>query len=94
MDQQLRIGDSYPPRGSEDDVSVENQTTPRGEDGSVFDYELHSEANSEQAEAATLEQRRAFKIEFQVWQIFQGCEVSGSGDCTYSQFPKWVNTTW
>lgn len=65
MDQQLRIGDSYPPKGSEDDVSVENQTTPRGEDGSVFDYELHSEANSEQAEAATLEQRRAFKIEFQ-----------------------------
>ncbi|KAL5707271.1 Protein big1 [Ranunculus cassubicifolius] len=65
MDQQLRIGDSHPPKSPEDDTSIENQSTPRGEDGAVFDYEIHSEANSEQAEAATLEQRRAFKIEFQ-----------------------------
>ncbi|PIA25663.1 hypothetical protein AQUCO_10900008v1 [Aquilegia coerulea] len=65
MDQQLRIGDSHPPKGPEDDLSTENPTTPRGEEGASFDYELHSEANSEQSDASTLEQRRAFKIEFQ-----------------------------
>ncbi|KAK9164767.1 hypothetical protein Syun_005669 [Stephania yunnanensis] len=65
MDQQLQIGESYPSNSPESDVSIENLPTPNGDEGSVFDDDLHSEANSELSEAATLEQRRAFKIEYQ-----------------------------
>ncbi|KAL1059975.1 hypothetical protein V6Z11_1Z137600 [Gossypium hirsutum] len=52
MDQQLKIGDSDLPSGSE-------------KDGLVPDYELHLELNSELSDSATLEQRRAYKIELQ-----------------------------
>lgn len=70
MDQQLRIGDSYLPKSSESDTSIENHSTPSGEDASVPDYDLHSEVNSEMSDAATLEQRRAYKIELQVKHCF------------------------
>lgn len=66
MDHQLKIGDSYLPKSSESDTSTENTSIPSGEDGIVSDYELHPEINSEVSDAATLEQRRAYKIELQV----------------------------
>ncbi|CAK7329053.1 unnamed protein product [Dovyalis caffra] len=65
MDQQLRIGDSYLPKSSESSTSTENLSTLNGEDASSPDYDLHSEVNSEMSDAATLEQRRAYKIELQ-----------------------------
>ncbi|KAF8409876.1 hypothetical protein HHK36_002394 [Tetracentron sinense] len=63
MDQQLRIADYSPSKSPESDVSTENNCTLNGEEGAAVDYELHSEANSD--DAATFEQRRAYKIEFQ-----------------------------
>lgn len=66
MDQQLRIGETYLPKGSETDSSIDNNSIPNGEDGSVPDYEFHAEVNPEFSDAATLEQRRAYKIELQV----------------------------
>lgn len=65
MDQQLRIADFYPSKNFEIDTSTENNTALNGEEGSAIDYELHSEVNPELSEAATLEQRRAYKIELQ-----------------------------
>lgn len=65
MDQQLRIGDFYPPKTSDSDTPTENHTTFSGEEGIVPDYELHPEVNSEFSDAATLEQRRAYKLELQ-----------------------------
>ncbi|KAL7257251.1 hypothetical protein ACSBR1_003542 [Camellia fascicularis] len=65
MDQQLRIGDFYPPKTSDSDTPTENHTTFSGEEGIVPDYEMHPEVNSEFSDAATLEQRRAYKIELQ-----------------------------
>ena len=69
MDQQLRLGDSYLPKSSETDTT-ENHLTLNGEDGTVSDFELHPEVNSEFSDAATLEQRRAYKIELQVEYCF------------------------
>ncbi|KAL9417374.1 hypothetical protein AB3S75_040370 [Citrus x aurantiifolia] len=65
MDQQLRIGETCLPKGSETDSSIDNNSIPNGEDGSVPDYEFHAEVNPEFSDAATLEQRRAYKIELQ-----------------------------
>lgn len=65
MDQQLRIGD-FSPRSTETDYSIENNSSFTGEEGNGFDYELHSDTSSELSDAATLEQRRAYKIELQV----------------------------
>ncbi|GAV81823.1 Sec7 domain-containing protein/DUF1981 domain-containing protein/Sec7_N domain-containing protein [Cephalotus follicularis] len=65
MDQQLTIENSYLPKSSENEASIENHSSPNGEDGTVPDYELHPEVNSESSGAATLEQRRAYKIELQ-----------------------------
>ncbi|KAG5248206.1 brefeldin A-inhibited guanine nucleotide-exchange protein [Salix suchowensis] len=65
MDQQLRIGDSYLPKSSESSTSTENHSTLNGEDASAPEYDLHPEVNSETSDAATLEQRRAYKIELQ-----------------------------
>lgn len=69
MDQQLRLGDSYLPKNSESDTT-ENHLTQNGEDATVPDYELHPEMSSEFSDAATLEQRRAYKIELQVEYCF------------------------
>ncbi|KAG4205566.1 hypothetical protein ERO13_A04G111200v2 [Gossypium hirsutum] len=65
MDQQLKIGDSDLPSGSESETSAESHLTPSAEDGVVLDYELNLELNSELSDSATLEQRRAYKIELQ-----------------------------
>ncbi|XP_011000850.1 PREDICTED: brefeldin A-inhibited guanine nucleotide-exchange protein 1-like [Populus euphratica] len=65
MDQKLRTGDSYLPKSSESSTSTENHSTLSGEDAGASDYDLHSEVNSEMSDAATLEQRRAYKIELQ-----------------------------
>ncbi|XP_061957956.1 brefeldin A-inhibited guanine nucleotide-exchange protein 1-like isoform X2 [Populus nigra] len=65
MDQKLRTGDSYLPKSSESSTSTENHSTLNGEDAGASDYDLHSEVNSEMSDAATLEQRRAYKIELQ-----------------------------
>lgn len=66
MDQQLRIaGDFYPQNKTESDVTAENHTNINGEEGAGPDSELHPEASSELSDAATLEQRRAYKLELQ-----------------------------
>ncbi|XP_019054355.1 PREDICTED: brefeldin A-inhibited guanine nucleotide-exchange protein 1 isoform X2 [Nelumbo nucifera] len=64
MDQQLRVTDFYPLKGPENDASIESINI-LGEEGAAVDYELLSESSSELSKAATLEQRRAYKIEFQ-----------------------------
>lgn len=69
MDQQLRIADFYPSKNPEIDTPTENHTPLNGEEGLTIDYELQSEVNPELSEAATLEQRRAYKIELQVRQL-------------------------
>jgi len=65
MDQQLRIED-VSPGTPEIDHSRENHSALNGEEGSGIDYELHSDANSEFSNAATLELRRAYKLELHV----------------------------
>ncbi|XP_057511131.1 brefeldin A-inhibited guanine nucleotide-exchange protein 1-like isoform X2 [Actinidia eriantha] len=65
MDQQLRVGDFCPPKSSDSDSLSENHATVNGEEGIVPDYEMHPEVNSEFSDAATLEQRRAYKLELQ-----------------------------
>ncbi|KAK6946553.1 Sec7 domain [Dillenia turbinata] len=64
MDQQLRMGDSYPAKGFENDSLADNQPALNGEEGVIPD-ELNSETNPELSNAATLEQRRAYKLELQ-----------------------------
>ncbi|KAI4297867.1 hypothetical protein L6164_037728 [Bauhinia variegata] len=65
MDQQLRIGDSYLLKSSESNTPADNHLTQNGEEGNASDHELHPDVNSEFSDAATLEQRRAYKIELQ-----------------------------
>ncbi|CAN0881033.1 Brefeldin A-inhibited guanine nucleotide-exchange protein 1 [Linum grandiflorum] len=65
MDQQLRIEEAYLPKSTEIYTSIENYSNPSGEDGSIPDYDLHTEVTSEISDAATLEQRRAYKMELQ-----------------------------
>ena len=59
MDQQLKIGDFFPPSSSDDE-------SRGGDESNLSDYDLQSEAASEYSDAATLEQRRAYKLEVQV----------------------------
>ncbi|CAL0317405.1 unnamed protein product [Lupinus luteus] len=65
MDQQIRIGDLYLAKSSESSSPAENHLTLNGEEGNTSDYELHSDLNSDFSDAATLEQRRTYKIELQ-----------------------------
>ncbi|GFY89806.1 SEC7-like guanine nucleotide exchange family protein [Actinidia rufa] len=65
MDQQLRVGDFCLPKSSDNDSLSENHAIINGEEGIVPDYEMHPEVNSEFSDAATLEQRRAYKLELQ-----------------------------
>jgi brefeldin A-inhibited guanine nucleotide-exchange protein len=74
MDQKLRTGDSYLPKSSESSTSTENHSTLNGEDAGASDYDLHSEVNSEMSDAATLEQRRTYKIELQVGIFLSFCK--------------------
>ncbi|KAL6561982.1 Protein big1 [Orobanche gracilis] len=64
MDQQLKVGDSDPPKISESENLNENPAY-LVEDVNSADYELHLEVNSEFSDTATLEQRRAYKLEIQ-----------------------------
>ncbi|KAF7841655.1 brefeldin A-inhibited guanine nucleotide-exchange protein 1-like isoform X1 [Senna tora] len=65
MDQQIRIGDSDLSKTSESSSTGENHLTLNVEEGNASDHELHPDVNSEFSHAATLEQRRAYKIELQ-----------------------------
>jgi brefeldin A-inhibited guanine nucleotide-exchange protein len=81
MDQQLRIGDFSPKISEASLSSLSSIDIPNiliGEDGSGADYELQSDSGSPDVSGApSLEQRRAFKIELQVYVIFMlGLEVS------------------
>lgn len=66
MDQQLRIGESDEPKSKESDASTENHSNASVEEARSSDYDLQAEMNSEISGAASLEQRRAYKIELQV----------------------------
>ncbi|PPD66942.1 hypothetical protein GOBAR_DD36178 [Gossypium barbadense] len=63
MDGQLKIGHSDSPKSFENDTLAESHSTSTAEDGTLADCELHPEMNSELSDAATVEQRRAYKIE-------------------------------
>ncbi|KAI4375753.1 hypothetical protein MLD38_013580 [Melastoma candidum] len=63
MDQQLRLGESYPQNNS-DNSSNDGHSTLSADDGHTGDYDLQSDGNSESG-AISLEQRRAYKIELQ-----------------------------
>ncbi|CAO2814800.1 unnamed protein product [Amaranthus hypochondriacus] len=66
MDQQLKIEESsLSYRSSVASGSVDVHSTLNGEEGTIPEYELHAETNSELSDAATFEQRRAYKIEMQ-----------------------------
>ena len=64
MDQQLKVGELNSSM-SENEILSENSVTV-SEEVNLADSELHSEVNSEFSDAATLEQRRAYKLEIQV----------------------------
>lgn len=66
MDQQIRVGDLYIAKSPESSSVVESHLMLNGEEGNASDLELHPDVNSEFSDAATLEQRRAYKIELQV----------------------------
>lgn len=63
MDQQLKFGELNLPKTEHD--NVRENSVVLSEEGSLSDYELHSEVNAELSDAATLEQRRAHKLEIQ-----------------------------
>ncbi|KAK7371770.1 hypothetical protein VNO80_05135 [Phaseolus coccineus] len=65
MDQQIRIGDIDLVKSPESSSTAETYLMPNVEEGNASDHELHPEVNSEFSDAATLEQRRAYKIELQ-----------------------------
>lgn len=66
MDQKIRVSDSYLPKISESSSITENHQSSNGEEVNASDHEFHPDVNSEFSDAATLEQRRAYKIELQV----------------------------
>lgn len=65
MDQQIRPGDLNLVKSPESTSLGESQLTLNGEEGNASDLELHPDINSEFSDAATLEQRRAYKAELQ-----------------------------
>ncbi|KAL9276262.1 hypothetical protein ACSQ67_026192 [Phaseolus vulgaris] len=65
MDQQIRIGDIDLVKSPESSSTAETYVMPNVEEGNASDHELHPDVNSEFSDAATLEQRRAYKIELQ-----------------------------
>ncbi|KAK8518996.1 hypothetical protein V6N13_017753 [Hibiscus sabdariffa] len=65
MDQKMTVGDSVLRKSFKSDTSLERYSNLTAEDGTVPDYELQQEMSSELSNAATLEQRRAYKIELQ-----------------------------
>lgn len=63
LDQQLKIGDAFVPNKTQRDILAETPSSHNGEEGTVTEFE--AEANPEMSDAATLEQRRAYKLELQ-----------------------------
>lgn len=66
MDQQFSVGESLLPKSVENEAPGDNYSNPNEEDGTTTDHDFHPDLSSESSEAATLEQRRAYKIELQV----------------------------
>nr|KYP37697.1 Brefeldin A-inhibited guanine nucleotide-exchange protein 2 [Cajanus cajan] len=66
MDQQITIGDLDLAKTPESSSAAESHLILNGEEGNASDHELHPDVNSEFSDAATLEQRRAYKIELHV----------------------------
>lgn len=66
MDQQLKLDDTSLPKILENDASPESHSIISGEETAAVDSELNTDGNSESSDTATLEQRRAYKIELQV----------------------------
>lgn len=64
MNQQLGES-SLSSRSSVVSGSADIHSALNGEEGMIADYELHPESSSESSDAATLEQRRAYKLEMQ-----------------------------
>lgn len=64
MDQQLKVGEHNPSKSTDNENSAESPSYVI-DDANNADYELHPEANSGISDAATLEQRRAYKLEIQ-----------------------------
>ncbi|KAH6813250.1 SEC7-like guanine nucleotide exchange family protein [Perilla frutescens var. frutescens] len=64
MDQQLKVGEHNPTK-SFDNENLTESPSYHIDDANNADYELHPEANSGISDAATLEQRRAYKLEIQ-----------------------------
>ncbi|KAH6823334.1 SEC7-like guanine nucleotide exchange family protein [Perilla frutescens var. hirtella] len=64
MDQQLKVGEHNPTK-SFDNENLTESPSYHIDDANNADYELHPEANSGLSDAATLEQRRAYKLEIQ-----------------------------
>ncbi|KAI5679581.1 hypothetical protein M9H77_00808 [Catharanthus roseus] len=63
MDQEMKVGESNQVKSDNENLM---ETPPSfGEEGNLADYELHSEVSSEFSDTATLEQRRAYKLEIQ-----------------------------
>ncbi|CAB80485.1 guanine nucleotide-exchange protein-like [Arabidopsis thaliana] len=65
MDQQLSVGDSLLPKSLENEAPANNHSNSNEEDGTTIDHDFHPDLNPESSDAATLEQRRAYKIERQ-----------------------------
>ncbi|CAG7873476.1 unnamed protein product [Brassica rapa] len=65
MDQQFSVGESLLPKSVENEALGDNYSNPNEEDGTTADHDFHPDLSSESSEAATLEQRRAYKIELQ-----------------------------
>lgn len=66
MDQQFSVGESHLPKSIENEVPADNHSNLNEEDGTATDHDFHPDLSSESSDAATLEQRRAYKIELQV----------------------------
>ena len=65
LDGPTKTGGVVCSKTSESDTMADksdNNLTLNGEEGAASDNEIHSELNSEVSDAATLEQRRAFKL--------------------------------
>lgn len=76
MDQQSKIEESsLSTRSSVVSGSVDIQSVLNGEEGMTTEYELHPESNPELSDAATLEQRRAYKLEIQVYLLVYQSEM-------------------
>ncbi|EOA15893.1 hypothetical protein CARUB_v10003980mg [Capsella rubella] len=65
MDQQLRMGELLLPKSLENEAPADHHPSPNEEDGITIDHDFHPDLSSESSDAATLEQRRAYKIELQ-----------------------------